>query len=249
MGNTQLQNSELNQGSSEFKNSNGKLHKNKEDAAGKEEVYNEVVKLFPNQQKIRSFVEFTLKLMYKHAGCGRLNDKGADDFFQITHRKILRRIRKWYKSKWPEFRSFFISAIVSEIRNERDKIERNKNNGSAIIIPLYDYENKFENSVYDNEQAKDKSNWEFKTEEEKAEDEAEENYINMILDLFHKDSIERKIVLLRIDGTKSNQKIAEIINEEVSVVENTLKRIKRKINKFLNDQNKQPKERNKCKED
>ena len=246
MENTQLQNSELNQGSSEFKKLESKLQ-DKGNAASKEEVYNEIIKLFPTQPKIKSLVELTLSLMYKHAANGRLNGKGPDDIFQIVQKKILRLERKWNKERWPKFRDFFIGAIVSEIRNERDKIERSKKNGSIKIIPLYDYENKVENSIYDTEQAKNRENWEFPMENE--ENEFAEDFINWILKLFPKNSVERKIVILRVDGIKSNQKIAEIINEEVSVVENALKRIKRKIKIFLKNQNKQPKERNKCKED
>lgn len=247
MGNTQLQNSELNQGSSEFKNSNGKLHKGNDDAAGKEEVYNEVVKLFPNQQKIKTFVDFTQRLMFAYAGSGRLNGKGADDIFQISHRKILRGQRKWYKSKCSDFNKFFIGVIISEIRNERDKAERSKNNGKVVIIPLYDYENNVENSVYDIEQSRNRDNWEFEINEDSNNDDGEDYLTELILELFEVDSIEYRVIDKRLDGVKSNQKIAEIINEEVSVVENALKRIKRKIKRFLN--NNKPKERNKCKED
>lgn len=218
--------------------------------ATREEVVNAIETAIKNDKNL--IIKLTKYAQRKIFGLyGEKNGKlQPEDIVQEAISRILLLKRKWYKNKVPRIENLIIMTIVSLIRIENEKtkerenqlynpieagITKNKNSikSNFRVIPLfYTDENNSnnDNTVADTEKykyqgsKKTEDNFDFESLDE-------EDYIIQLEKELEEDEIAFFVLQARLDGIKSNIEIAKELGIEVKDVENSLKRIVRKIKK------------------
>ena len=192
-----------------------------EDAiATKEEVTEAIETAYrkiPNFHKRLLF--FTLKWVQTYFHSDMIRDLTVEDVVQTVLTKILSLDRKWKKNRFPEIADFIRLAIISFIRNEQKRKE---------VIDFDD--------VYDESPASREKNFEDLVKQIFTEDIADSYLREPFEELFVKcedllkDDVYASFVFEeRMNGIKSNIKIAENLQIEVKDVEKALQRIRRKL--------------------
>ena len=175
----------------------------------------------------KRLIYFTLKHIRLYFHSDSFRGIAADDVVNTVIEKTINLKRKWYRDKITDFSQFLRFSILSYIRNERKRKEANEPIDNSD--ELYDWEGVFREERFID-----------LVRETLRQDFAEENFalnFEMLLDkcysAFEKDENTFFVFDARLDGEKSNVKIADDLKIEVKDVENALKRIKYQINKLI----------------
>jgi DNA-directed RNA polymerase specialized sigma24 family protein len=159
---------------------------------------------------------FALSKIRFYFGEDTFNGFTAEDAVQNVLESILAMRRKWYTKKIPDFHKFIRLALLSSLRNEKNKKERGEE------VPLFDEEGEFGKETL-REILKEFGR------QDLTEHYLQENFEQLILKCMDelKDDVYASFVFeQRIEGCRSNIEIAKTLGIEVRDVECALKRIK-----------------------
>ncbi len=159
---------------------------------------------------------FALSKIHLYFGEDSFKGFTAEDAVQNVLESIITMRRKWYKNTIPDFQKFIRLALLSSIRNERNKKERWEESA------LFDEAGEFGKETL-REILKEFSR------QDLAENHFRENFEELIsrcMDELKDDVYASFVFEQRIEGCTSNIEIAKTLGIEVRDVECALKRIK-----------------------
>jgi len=191
-----------------------------EDFANFEEIAEATEKIIKNKKEMNCLNIYAKKWIYLRTnGNSTINAMTAADIVNESFTRVLEMGRKWNKKKCEKFFVFIQGVILSIIKNEADKIRRQK----TEIIKLYPDESESANSLFDILQCQNSD----KNFEESKIQEAKE-LREMVVNLLKDDEIAYFVFEEREKGF-NNTETANNLKLTVKEVENALKRIKRKL--------------------
>jgi hypothetical protein len=222
----------------------------------------EVCAAMTNSYKTNKYLQIKLlyylqKFIYGKTGYNVLNGHNAADFLSAAITKILECKRQWKPNRIPNIVHFIIMTAISDIRHEMDKIDKiqqqhftdnlltediitdksqpgnkKRNRPKPLIIPLYgsdSNEGTSSNTIPDIHYAKQNF---VKSRELYDECTDFEDMVTKIETALKGDENTFCVFQKRIDGEKSNKKIAADLGITERKVENALKKIKRLLIKL-----------------
>lgn len=226
--------------------------------ASAEEVCEAIIEAYKRnsnfQVKLIKFAQRSIKRFIGGKYDGRLQ---PDDVVEEAVFRILNLDRKWYKNKTTKIENLILMAIVSLIKIEAKKIqdiynplykpteseetdEKNQDKKTRIIPLEYIKKDKSDinyqsNTVIDIEKLRytDKQRLEDKFDFEALDEQAA---ITEIMDEFEEKDINAYFVLDEmLKGNRSQKSISKIYGLPINEVTNAYKRIKRRVEKLLNE--------------
>lgn len=200
--------------------------------ASKEEVLNELNKFTGDTKAFDAFTANMDIFKCRWFIAENLRDIPIEEILSIVSEKVIKRKRKWYKTKTPDFEDFFRMACISEIKNtwrSKNKKSMKKDEGSEIIeSKIIDISN--ENELYQEKNEIFCDDFIQMLEKEKPDFDGEE-FANICYNQLNQE-FDKTVFLYMNEGKKENE-IAKELEVDVKEIYKSNKRIKRIVRPLL----------------